>query len=48
MQIHGRGDLTFQERLDEELDYLENQSVTRDLRFLAETIPAIVRGRGAY
>jgi lipopolysaccharide/colanic/teichoic acid biosynthesis glycosyltransferase len=48
MQVHGRGDLTFQERLDEDLDYLENQSVTRDLRVLAETLPAIVRGRGAY
>jgi exopolysaccharide biosynthesis polyprenyl glycosylphosphotransferase len=48
MQVHGRADLSFQERLDEELDYIENQSVTRDLRVLAETLPALIRGRGAY
>ena len=48
MQIYGRGDLTFSERLALELDYVENPSLGRDLRILMQTIPAALRGRGAY
>ena len=48
MQVYGRGDLTFSERLAVELDYVENPSLGRDLRILLQTIPAAVRGRGAY
>jgi lipopolysaccharide/colanic/teichoic acid biosynthesis glycosyltransferase len=48
MQIHGRGELTFEERLAVELDYVENLSIGRDLRILALTPVSIVRGTGAF
>jgi exopolysaccharide biosynthesis polyprenyl glycosylphosphotransferase len=48
MQVCGRGDLSFSERLAVERDYLENQSLTRDLRILAITGSIALRGRGAY
>jgi exopolysaccharide biosynthesis polyprenyl glycosylphosphotransferase len=48
MQVFGRGELSFAERLAVEVDYVENLSVTRDLRILAQTIPAIARGTGAF
>jgi lipopolysaccharide/colanic/teichoic acid biosynthesis glycosyltransferase len=48
MQVFGRGELTFAERLAVELDYVENLSLARDLRILAQTIPAVLRGTGAY
>ena len=48
MQVFGRGDLTFQERLAVELDYIENLSLARDLRIIAETVPVALRGTGAY
>jgi exopolysaccharide biosynthesis polyprenyl glycosylphosphotransferase len=48
MQVFGRGDLTFQERLAVELDYIENVSLARDLKILAQTIPVALRGDGAY
>src|SRR3954470_7818389 len=48
MQIHGRGELTFEERLAVELDYVENVSIGRDLRILALTPVSIVRGTGAF
>jgi exopolysaccharide biosynthesis polyprenyl glycosylphosphotransferase len=48
MQVFGRGDLTFQERLAVELDYIENVSLARDLKILAQTIPVALRGSGAY
>jgi len=48
MQVFGRGELTFGERLAVELDYVENISLGRDLRILFQTVPAIVRGTGAF
>jgi exopolysaccharide biosynthesis polyprenyl glycosylphosphotransferase len=48
MQVFGRGDLTFHERLAVELDYIENLSLARDLRIIAETVPVTLRGSGAY
>ncbi|MGH2988398.1 MAG: sugar transferase [Solirubrobacterales bacterium] len=48
MQVFGRGELTFAERLAVELDYVENMSLGRDLRILFQTVPVIVRGTGAF
>ncbi|HEY0392206.1 MAG TPA: sugar transferase [Solirubrobacterales bacterium] len=48
MQVYGRGDLTFEERLAIERDYLDNLSITGDLAILLRTPRAIIRGEGAY
>jgi exopolysaccharide biosynthesis polyprenyl glycosylphosphotransferase len=48
MQIYGRGELTFAERLAVELDYVENLSLAYDLKILAMTLPTVMRGTGAY
>ncbi len=48
MQVYGRGDLDFSERLAVEFDYVENLSLTRDLSILVQTIPVVIRGHGAY
>ncbi len=48
MQVFGRGALRFEERLAVERDYIENLSISRDLRILALTLPSVVCGRGAY
>jgi exopolysaccharide biosynthesis polyprenyl glycosylphosphotransferase len=48
MQIFGRGELTFSERLAVELEYVENPSLSRDLRIVIHTIPAVLRGTGAF
>ena len=48
MQVFGRGELRFEERLAVERDYIENLSISRDLRILALTIPSVICGRGAY
>lgn len=47
MQVYGRSDLTFEERLALERDYLDNLSITGDLAILLRTPGAIVRGEGA-
>jgi exopolysaccharide biosynthesis polyprenyl glycosylphosphotransferase len=48
MQVFGRGALSFEERLAVERDYIENLSISRDLRILALTIPSVFSGHGAY
>ncbi len=48
MQVHGRGELTFAERLAVERDYIEDISIVRDLRIMAMTVPAVLSGKGAY
>src|SRR5262245_46222867 len=48
MQVYGRSDLTFEERLALERDYLDNLSVLTDLAILLRTPRAIIRGDGAY
>ena len=48
MQIFGRGELTFAERLAVELEYVENPSLNRDLRIIIHTLPAVLRGTGAF
>ncbi len=48
MQVYGRGELRFDERLAVEREYVENLSLRRDFRLLMLTIATVVRGRGAY
>lgn len=48
MQVFGRGELTFSERIAMELEYVENASLARDLRILIHTLPAVMHGTGAY
>ena len=48
MQVFGRGDLTFAERLAVERDYVENLSLGRDLHILLMTLPVMILGKGAY
>jgi exopolysaccharide biosynthesis polyprenyl glycosylphosphotransferase len=48
MQVYGRADLTFEERLAMERDYLDNLSVLTDVAILLRTPRAIIRGQGAY
>jgi exopolysaccharide biosynthesis polyprenyl glycosylphosphotransferase len=48
MQVYGRGELTFEERLAVEREYVENLSLRRDLRILLLTFAAVFRGKGAF
>jgi exopolysaccharide biosynthesis polyprenyl glycosylphosphotransferase len=48
MQVYGRGQLSFGERLALEREYVENISIARDIRILTLTIAAVLTGRGAF
>jgi exopolysaccharide biosynthesis polyprenyl glycosylphosphotransferase len=48
MQVYGRGELTFEERLAVEREYVENLSLVRDFRILLLTLPVVFGRRGAF
>jgi lipopolysaccharide/colanic/teichoic acid biosynthesis glycosyltransferase len=48
MQVNGRAELSLDERVALELEYIEHYSLQRDLQIIFHTLPAIVRGKGAF
>jgi lipopolysaccharide/colanic/teichoic acid biosynthesis glycosyltransferase len=48
MQVYGRGELRFDERLAVEREYVENLSLRRDIRLILLTVATVFRGRGAF
>jgi lipopolysaccharide/colanic/teichoic acid biosynthesis glycosyltransferase/GT2 family glycosyltransferase len=48
MQIAGRGELSLSARIKLELEYIQNYSLKKDLDILFKSIPAIIRGKGAF
>jgi exopolysaccharide biosynthesis polyprenyl glycosylphosphotransferase len=46
-QIQGRSDVDWHERLQLDYSYAHSWSLATDLRILVETIPAVLKGRGA-
>jgi lipopolysaccharide/colanic/teichoic acid biosynthesis glycosyltransferase len=47
-QVSGRSEIPFPQQVEMDLDYIHRQSFTEDVRLLLKTVPALVRGRGAY
>ena len=47
-QIRGRSDLSFEEWMRLDLEYVDRCSFVLDLEILALTLPAVLSGRGAY
>jgi len=48
MQVAGRGNLNFEERLALERDYLDNLTISGDIAILLRTPQAVIRGDGAF
>jgi lipopolysaccharide/colanic/teichoic acid biosynthesis glycosyltransferase len=47
-QVNGRASLSWEERIELDLWYVENRSLSLDLRILARTARLLVTGRGLY
>ncbi len=47
-QISGRSDISYDERVRLDMYYIRNWSIWLDLQILWQTIPAVLKGRGAY
>lgn len=46
-QVSGRSDVTFENRLDMDIDYYENYSLGMDIKILFKTVTAVLNGDGA-
>jgi lipopolysaccharide/colanic/teichoic acid biosynthesis glycosyltransferase len=47
-QVSGRGDIPFPQQVEMDVEYIERQSFWLDCKLLLLTIPAVLRGKGAY
>jgi lipopolysaccharide/colanic/teichoic acid biosynthesis glycosyltransferase len=47
-QVSGRSDLPFERSIELDLEYIEHQSLRFYVMILFMTLPAVVKGRGAY
>lgn len=47
-QVNGRSEVPFPQQVEMDLDYIRQPSLWADIRLLLKTLPAVVRGRGAY
>ncbi len=46
-QVSGRSNLSFDDWLKLDLEYIDNWSLRLDLKILAKTVPAVIQGKGA-
>ena len=47
-QIGGRADVTWEEWVELDLDYIEDMGLWTDFKMIARTVPVVFRGDGAY
>lgn len=47
-QVQGRADIGFRDQVTLDVRYLEQHHIWLDVRLLAQTVPAVLSGRGAY
>lgn len=47
-QVSGRSDIEFKHWIELDLQYIEEQSLLKDVQILLKTIPAVLSGKGAY
>lgn len=47
-QVNGRSEIPFEQQVEMDIAYIQQRSVSTDIKLLAKTVPAVVRGCGAY
>ncbi len=47
-QVSGRSDTSYDERVNLDMEYIHNWSIWLDVKIIFRTIPAVLRGDGAY
>jgi exopolysaccharide biosynthesis polyprenyl glycosylphosphotransferase len=47
-QVSGRSDVSYDERVRMDMYYIRNWSIWLDLQIVIQTLPAVIKGRGAY
>jgi lipopolysaccharide/colanic/teichoic acid biosynthesis glycosyltransferase len=46
--VSGRSDLSYEQRVRLDMQYIRNWSIWLDFQIILRTIPALIKGDGAY
>lgn len=47
-QVSGRSDISYDKRVRLDMHYIRNWTIWLDIQLLLQTVPAVLKGRGAY
>jgi lipopolysaccharide/colanic/teichoic acid biosynthesis glycosyltransferase len=47
-QVRGRSDIPYETRVQLSTEYIRNYSIWLDFQILLQTVPAVLKGKGAY
>ena len=47
-QVSGRSNTSYDERVNLDMQYIDHWSIFMDVKILLKTIPAVMKGDGAY
>ena len=47
-QIYGNADLSFEDRIQMDMEYIRTWSIRNDIKILLQTVPALIKGDRAY
>ena len=47
-QVNGRSEIPFPQQVEMDINYIQQRSMGRDIMLIIKTVPAVIRGRGAY
>lgn len=47
-QVSGRSDVSYEQRVQLDMHYIRNWTIWLDIQIILQTIPAVLKGRGAY
>jgi lipopolysaccharide/colanic/teichoic acid biosynthesis glycosyltransferase len=47
-QVNGRSEIPFPQQVEMDIDYIQQRSLGNDIKLIVKTVPAVIRGRGAY
>ena len=47
-QVSGRANIKWAQWIEMDLDYIENMSITEDVKLILKTFPVVIKGEGAY
>ena len=47
-QVNGRSEIPFPQQVEMDIFYIQQRSLGNDIKLIAKTVPAVIRGRGAY
>ena len=46
--VSGRSEIPFEQQVEMDIEYIQTKSVANDVKLLARTLPAVIKGKGAY